>query len=83
MLEMHVGIWNLCGMFTTTLKQSGGHLPPLKSEKPFYYTIKNLRHGCSKGTDWTWYEVRLDAVIGTKPRVTDFSDVDFIDSPLL
>lgn len=50
-------------VFTAPYKESMGRLPEPAGSKLFYYRYQELLDEQRKGKDWTWCDVRPDAVV--------------------
>ncbi|KAJ7848921.1 hypothetical protein B0H14DRAFT_3867041 [Mycena olivaceomarginata] len=59
------------GPFKPPYKESMGRLPP--PDTNFYYVFEDLLTERSKGKNWTWCEVRPDAIVGFSPNGSTYS----------
>ncbi|KAJ7166092.1 hypothetical protein C8R46DRAFT_1097055 [Mycena filopes] len=59
------------GPFQAPYKESMGRLPP--PDTNFYYVFEDILTERSKGKNWTWCEVRPDAIVGFTPNGSTYS----------
>ncbi|KAJ9661101.1 hypothetical protein H2201_006651 [Coniosporium apollinis] len=61
------------GVFTAPFRESMGRLPDPAGSTVFYYEFQDILKEQSKGSNWTWCDVRPDAVIGFVPNGSAFN----------
>ncbi|KAJ7165689.1 hypothetical protein C8R43DRAFT_987308 [Mycena crocata] len=59
------------GPFKAPYKESVGRLPP--PDTNYYYVFQDLLTERSKGKNWTWCEIRPDAIVGFSPNGSTYS----------
>ncbi|KAF8169036.1 hypothetical protein K438DRAFT_1909566 [Mycena galopus ATCC 62051] len=59
------------GPFKPPYKESMGRLPP--PDTNFYYVFEDILTARSKGKNWTWCQVRPDAIVGFSPNGSTYS----------
>ncbi|KAJ7661383.1 hypothetical protein DFH06DRAFT_1281487 [Mycena polygramma] len=59
------------GPWKAPFKESMGRLPP--PDTNFYYAFEDILTEHSKGKNWTWCEVRPDAIVGFSPNGSTYS----------
>ncbi|KAF7354594.1 Sirq protein [Mycena sanguinolenta] len=59
------------GPFKPPYKESMGRLPP--PDTNFYYAFEDILTERSKGKNWTWCQVRPDAIVGFSPNGSTYS----------
>lgn len=61
------------GMFTAPYEESMGALPEEHEKNINYPALRNILEKASTGKQWTWCDIRPDAVIGFTPNGSAFS----------
>lgn len=67
------GIYKPGGLYKPPLVESMDPLPePMRSEV-FYYAIREVLQEGSKGKEWTWCDIRPDAIVGFSPNGSTYN----------
>ncbi|KAI9844854.1 MAG: hypothetical protein M1830_007580, partial [Pleopsidium flavum] len=61
------------GVFTAPFKESMGRLPEPAGNKLFHYALEDVLDEQSKEKNWTWCEIRPDAIVGFVPNGSAFN----------